>query len=129
LASTLTILALGLLAGRVRLPEILRFGTCLSNPQRRALGFWPKPGTKLHLAPTEAVLRNLLMVLDFDALTDVLTRWVQSQAGLLPSSLALDGKTIRDRLDRMFSLIEPGRGASMAVIAASPKGQELPAAQ
>jgi predicted RecB family nuclease len=126
-APTLTILVLGILAGKVHLSTIQRLGARLSQAQRRALGFWPKEGTKFYRVPTRAVLRKLLSVLDLDALTDVLTRWVQSQASLLPSSLALDGKTIRDRLDRMFSLSKPEHGAPVALIAASPKGQELPA--
>jgi hypothetical protein len=128
LAPTLTILVLGLLAGKVRLPEILRFGTRLSHVQRQALGFWPKQETKLYPAPTRAVLRRLLIVLDLGALTDVLTRWLESQIGLLLSSLALDGKTIRDRLDCILSLIEREDGVPAALNAASNKGQELPAA-
>ena len=129
LAPTLTILALGLLAGKVDLAEILRFGTGLSQVQRRALGFWPKQGTKLYPAPTKAVLQRLLIVLDLEVLTDVLTRWLQSQAGLLPSSLALNRKTIHDRLDCILSLIVREDGARADLIAVSSKGQELPAAQ
>jgi hypothetical protein len=129
LAPTLTVVALGLLAGKVDLSEIQRFGTRLSQSQRQALGFWPKKGTKFYPAPTYNVLRDLLRALDLAALADVLTRWLQAQAGRLPASLALDGKTIRDHLGCIVSLVEHEDGAPVAVIAAPNKGHELPAAQ
>ena len=129
LAPVLTVIALGLLAGKQDLAEIQRFGTRLSQPQRKALGFWPKKGTKYYPVPTYTVLRDLLCALDLAALADVLTRWLQSQAGRLPASLALDGKTIRDHLGLIVSLVEHEDGAPVAVIAAPNKGHELPAAQ
>jgi Domain of unknown function (DUF4338)/DDE_Tnp_1-associated len=129
LAPCLIILALGLLAGKVDLAQIQRFGTRLSQAQRKALGFWPKKGTRFYPVPTYAVLRDLLMALDLDALADVLTRWLQSQAGRLPASLALDGKTIRDHLGCIISLVEHEDGVPVALCAAPNKGHELPAAQ
>jgi hypothetical protein len=129
LAPTLTVLALGLLAGKVHLSEIQRFGTRLSQPQRKALGFWPKKGSQFYPVPTYAVLRDLLVGLDLNALADVLTRWLQAQAGQLPASLALDGKTIRDHLGCIVSLVEHEDGAPVALIAAPNKGHELTAAQ
>jgi hypothetical protein len=129
LAPCLVVVAPGLLAGKVDLAEIQRFGTRLSQAQRRALGFWVKKGTRFYPAPTYNVLRDLLIALDLDALADVLTRWLQSQAGRLPASLALDGKTIRDHLGCLVSLVEHEDGAPVAVRAAPNKGHELPAAQ
>jgi hypothetical protein len=129
LAPCLVILALGLLAGKVDLAQIQRFGTRLSQRQRQALGFWPKKGTRFYPVPTYTVLRDLLLALDLDALAGVLTRWLQGQAGRLPASLALDGKTIRDQLGCIVSLVEHEDGAPVAVIAAPNKGHELPAAQ
>jgi len=129
LAPTLTVIALGLLAGKGDLAEIHRFGTRLSQPQRKALGFWPKKGTKFYPAPTYNVLRDLLIALDLAALADVLTRWLQAQAGRLPASLALDGKTIRDHLGCIVSLVEHEDGAPVALSAAPNKGHELPVAQ
>ena len=129
LAPTLTVVALGLLAGKVDLAEIQRFGTRLAQPQRKALGFWPKKGTRFYPAPTYTVLRDLLIALDLAAFAAVLTRWLQAQAGRLPASLALDGKTIRDHLGCIVSLVEHEDGAPVAVIAAPNKGHELPAAQ
>ena len=129
LAPCLTVLALGLLAGKVHLSEIQRFGTRLSQPQRQALGFGRKNGTRFYTVPTYTVLRDLLRRVDLHALADVLTRWLQSQAGLLPASLALDGKTIRDHLGCIVSLVEHEDGAPVALRAAPNKGHELPAAQ
>src|SRR3974390_1464464 len=129
LAPTLTVVALALLAGQVDLSQIQRFGTRLSQAQRKALGFWPKPGTRFYPVPTYTVLRDLLMALDLDALAQVLTRWLQSQAGRLPASLALDGKTIRDHLGCIVSLVDHQDGAPVALIAAPNKGYQMPAAQ
>ena len=129
LAPCLVILALGLLAGKVDLAQIQRFGTRLAQRQRKALGFWPKKGTRFYPVPTYNVLRDLLIALDLDAFADVLTRWLQDQAGQLPTSLALDGKTIRDHLGCIISLVEHEDGAPVALIAAPNKGHELPAAQ
>jgi hypothetical protein len=129
LAPTLTVVALGLLAGKIDLAEIQRFGTRLSQPQRKALGFWPKKGTRFYPTPTYTVLRDLLIALNLNALADVLTRWLQAQTGRLPASLALDGKTIRDHLGCIVSLVEHEDGAPVALIAAPNKGHELPAAQ
>jgi hypothetical protein len=129
LAPTLTVIALGLLAGKKDLAEIQRFGTRLSQPQRKALGFWPKKGTQFYPAPTYTVLRDLLIALDLDALAEVLTRWLQAQTGHLPASLALDGKTIRDHLGCIISLVEHEDGAPVGLIAAPNKGYELPTAQ
>lgn len=129
LGPTLVILALGLLAGKVHLAEIQRFGTRLSQAQRKALGFWIKKGTQFYPVPTYTVLRDLLLALDLDALAGVLTCWLQDQAGRLPASLALDGKTIRDHLGCIISLVEHEDGAPVAVSAAPNKGHELTAAQ
>ena len=129
LAPTLTLIALGLLAGKVHLAEIHRVGTRLSQRQRQTLGFWRKKGTKFYAVPGYYTLRDLLLALDLNALADVLTRWLQAQAGRLPASLALDGKTIRDRLGLIVSLVEHDDGAPVALIAAPNKGHELPAAQ
>jgi len=129
LAPTLAVIALGLLAGKVHLSEIQRFGHRLSQAQRQALGFWPKKGTKFYPVPTYNVLRALLIALNLDALADVLTRWLQRQAGRLPASLALDGKTIRDHLGCIVSLVEHEDGAPVAVAAGPNKGHELPVAQ
>ena len=71
------------------LAEIQRFGTRLSQGQRKALGFWPKKGTRFYPAPTYTVLRALLIALDLNALADVLTRWLQAQAGRLPAAQQL----------------------------------------
>jgi hypothetical protein len=129
LAPCLVILALGLWAGKTDLAEIQRFGTRLSQVQRKALGFWLKKGTQFYPAPTYNVLRDLLIALDLEAFAAVLTGWLHSQAGRLPASLALDGKTIRDHLGCIVSLVEHEDGAPVAITAAPNKGHELPAAQ
>ena len=111
LTPCLVILALGLLAGKVDLAQIQRFGTRFSQRQRKALGSWLKKGTRFYPVPTYTVLRELLLALDLDAFADVLTRWLQNQAGRLPASLALNCKTIRDYLGCIISLVEHEDGA------------------
>ena len=57
------------------------------------------------------MLRDVLIALDIEVLADVLTRWLPAQAGGLPASLALDGKTIREHLGLIVSLVEHEDGA------------------
>jgi hypothetical protein len=56
----------------------------------------------------------------------VLTQWLQSHADELPRTLAVDGKTIRDHLGLIVTLVDAQEGTPVAV-AANPtgKGHEL----
>jgi hypothetical protein len=68
--------------------------------------------------------------LDLDAFARVLTTWLQAHAGQLPRTLAIDGKTIRDHLGLIVTLVDTEDGTPVAV-AAHPegKGHELKTAQ
>ncbi len=129
LAPMLLIVALGLLSGAQQLAEIHRRGTRLSQRQRRQLGFWPKKGTRFYPVAGYHCLRDLLCILDLEALARVLTEWLQAQAGRLPRTLAVDGKTIRDHLGLIVSLVDQEDGVPVAVAAAPHKGHELTCTQ
>jgi len=79
--------------------------------------------------PGYDVYRDLLAALDLDAFAAALTAWLQAQAGLLPKTLALDGKTIRDTLGAIISLVDHETGVPVALQVAPGKGHELTKAQ
>lgn len=118
-ASLLTLVALGLLAGRKHLAEIQRYGQFLTQAQRAQLG-WPyKPGTRFRKAPSYSALYNLLTQLDPHAFAATLTHWLQAQHGTLPRALAVDGKYVRDQV-LTLCLSEHETGAPAAVALADP---------
>ena len=129
LGPVLTLIALALLGGAESLSDIHRTGQRLSQPQRRSLGLRRKKGTRFYAVPGYHVYRDVLAALDLDAFAAVLTDWLQQQAGLLPKSLALDGKTIRDQLGCIVSLVDQDNGVPVALKAAPGKGHELTKAQ
>ena len=64
--------------------------------------------------------------MDLEALAGTLTEWMQSHAGELPRNLAVDGKTIRERLGLVVTLVDTETGAPVAVSAdVRGKGHEL----
>jgi hypothetical protein len=124
-ASLLALVALGLLAGRKHVAELHRFGQFLTQPQRAQLGFPFKKGTRFRKAPSYKALYNLLGQLDPHALARVLTQWLQTQQGLLPRALALDGKYVRDRvLTLCLSDHETGAPAAIALAEPAPRTED-----
>jgi hypothetical protein len=114
-AAVLTIIALGLLAGRREIAEIVRFATSLRQPQRRRLGLPRKKGTRaFYKVPGYDVFYQVLTRMDPEAFADRLTRWLRSRAGTLPAALALDGKMIRDHIG-LLSLVQHEDGSPQAV--------------
>jgi GNAT superfamily N-acetyltransferase len=130
LAAVLTIVALGLLRGAVHLATIHRSGLKLDQRQRAQLRLPFKKGTRFRQAPGYFVYRNVLRELDLVSFARVLTQWLQSHAGQLPRTLAIDGKIIRDHLGLIVSLVDAEEGVPVAVMAAPKgKGHELKTAQ
>ena len=65
-----------------------------------------------------------------DELARVLTVWMQAHAGELPRTLAIDGKTIRDHLGLIITLVDTEDGVPVAVMAdVRGKGHELKGVQ
>jgi hypothetical protein len=119
ISTLLTLICMGLLAGRKNLASIHRYGQFLTPQQRVWLNFLPKlrgvPGRR---APSYKALYHLLGLLDPNVLADTLQGWLAAHHGTLPRALALDGKYIRD-LMLTLSLSEHESGAPVAITIAS----------
>ena len=119
ISTLLTLICMGLFAGRTSLAAIHRYGQFLTPQQRGWLNFLPKlrgrPGRR---APSYKALYNLLGQLDPNALADTLNGWLAAHHGTLPRALAIDGKYIRDLL-LTLALSEHESGAPVAVTIAS----------
>lgn len=130
-ATVLTIVAMGILMGYSRISDFVRLATQLNVRQRRLLGYWLPPGSRVGQAPGKDVFYTLLAKLEPDELAAVLNAWLEGQQGQLPSALALDGKAVGDRLAQVVSLVQSETGATVAVvpILAAQKEHEVPAAR
>lgn len=128
LFSVLTIISLALLGGAVHISEICRAGQRLSQKQRQQIGLRQKRGTRFWPAPGYDVYRDLLLRLDHGELASALNRWLGEHEGILPRSLALDGKTIVHRLGQTVSIVDQADGVPVAV-AVNDEGSELHAAR
>lgn len=130
IGAVLSLIALGLLRGLEHLNPIVRNATKLSPSQRRSLRLPYKKGTRFTRVPGYSVFSEVLARIDLDELARLLTLWMQSNAGELPRTLAIDGKTIRDHLGLIVTLVDTEEGIPVAVMA-NPlgKGHELKTAQ
>jgi len=130
IGAVLSLVALGLLRGAVHVSTILRTAQKLSQSQRGQLRLPMKKGTRFRQVPGYDVFREVLSRVDLEALARVLTQWLQSHAGELPRTLAVDGKTIRDHLGLIVTLVDAEEGAPVAVAAhTAGKGHELKTTQ
>jgi hypothetical protein len=118
----LTVIALGLLLGRKHLSQIIRDGQRLSQGQRRQIGFHRRRGVQFIPTPTYNVYREVLRRIDLGALAEVLNQWLNAHRDQLPATLAYDGKTIRDHLGLIVTLLDVDEGVPVAV-AAEPRGK------
>ena len=130
IGAVLSLIALGLLRGATQVSTILRTAQKLSQSQRTQLRLPFKKGTRFRQVPGYDVFREVLNRVDLDALARVLTQWLQRHADELPRTLAVDGKTIRDHLGLIVTLVDAEEGVPVAV-AAHPagKGHELKTTQ
>jgi hypothetical protein len=130
-ATVLTIVAMGILMGYSRVSDFIRLSTQLNVRQRRMLGYWLPPGSRIGQAPGKDVFYTLLSRIDPGGLAAVLNRWLECQSGQLPSALALDGKAVGDRLAQVVSLVQSETGATVAVapVLTAVKDHEIPVAR
>jgi len=113
--SVLCITAMAILSGCRNISEIHRFGQRLKPKHRAQLGLpRDRQHPKLYEAPSYNVYYNLLSQISLDAFAKELTAWLQAGRGKLPSSLALDGKMIRDLIG-VLSLSDHETGVPVAV--------------
>ena len=131
ISTLLTLICMGLLAGRKNLAEIHRFGQFLTQQQRKWLRFLPKrdgdKGEKIQglRAPSYQALYHLVKMLDPDVLATSLNGWLSSHHGTLPRALALDGKYVRDMvLTLAFSEHETGAPVAMTIASKEPKTEK-----
>lgn len=125
ISTLLTLICMGLLAGRKSLASIHRYGQFLTQQQRGWLNFPPnlkgRPGRR---APSYKALYNLLGLLDPNTLADTLNAWLAAHHGTLPRALALDGKYIRDLLLTLaLSEHESGAPAAVTIASKEPKSE------
>jgi len=119
LPALLGLIALGLLMGARDVLDIWRKVACLSQSQRAALGLRvrDKHSGRLKMPGYDA-LNDLLGAMDPAAYARALTAFLQAHAGLLPRSLALDGKSVGNGKCGMILTLcrhEDGRPVAMTV--------------
>jgi len=126
IGTLLTLVCMGLLAGRKNLAEIQRFGQFLTGQQREWLRFLPKRGGVAgRRAPSYQALYTLMKSLDPDVLATALNGWLAAHHGTLPRALALDGKYVRDLvLTLAFSEHETGAPVAMTIASKEPKTEK-----
>ena len=130
IGAVLTLVALGLLRGAVHLSTIVRTAQKLTQAQRRQLRLPRKKATHFYSVPCYDVFRDVLHGIDLQILAESLTGWLQSQAGELPRTLAVDGKTIREHLGLIVALVDTEEGTPVALAAnVKGKGHELKTTQ
>jgi Domain of unknown function (DUF4338) len=119
LAAMLGLIAVGLLMGARDVLDIWRKVVCLSPSQREAIGLCVRDKQSGRLTmPGYDAINDLVGGIDPAAYARALTAFLQAHAGLLPRSLALDGKSVGNgRCGMIITLCrhEDGRPVAMTV--------------
>jgi hypothetical protein len=126
LSAMLSLIALGLLMGARDVLDIWRKVACLSQSQREAIGLQvrDKQSGRLKMPGYDA-LNDLLAAVDPGAYARALTAWLQANTGVLPRSLALDGKSVGNgRCGMIITLCRHEDGRPVAMIPASGKKED-----
>jgi hypothetical protein len=144
LSLLLSLLGMGLLCGAQNLSEVVRCVQLLSQRERKALGLLRKKQSEFYRVPCYNAFRELLPMIAIPQLLELLTGWLTQHEGILPRTVALDGKDLGAQLGLIVSLInttQSGSGSSpglehdgtpapvLAMAVASGKGYEQAAAQ
>jgi hypothetical protein len=121
LTAMLTLIALGLLMGGRDMLNIWRKVACLDQRQRGAIGLRVRhKESGLIKMPGYDALNDLFHLLDPAAYARALTAWLQANNGLLPRSLAIDGKSIGDgKCGMIITLCRHEDGRPVAMIPAT----------
>ena len=120
----LTLVMMGLLAGKTNLAQIHRYASFLTTQQRKWIGF--PPGKQCNYKPPSYnCIQNLLRKIDPHSLSDILNQWFIQNEGTLDEHLALDGKYISDQvLTVAMSAHESGSPHCMKIASESPKTED-----
>lgn len=126
LTAMLTLIALGLLMGGRDMLNIWRKVACLDQRQREAIGLRARyKDSGLLKMPGYDALNDLFNLLDPGAYARALSAWLQANTGLLPRSLAIDGKSIGDgRCGMIITLCRHEDGRPVAMIPATGKKED-----
>ena len=129
LPAMLALIALGLLMGARDVLDIWRKVASLSQSHREAIGLRVRDKrTKLLKMPGYDALNDLLATIDPDAYAATLTAWLQANAGVLPRSLAIDGKSVGNgKFGMIVTLCRQEDGRPVAMIPASGKKEDAEA--
>lgn len=129
LSAMLGLIALGLLMGARDVMDIWRKVACLSQSQREAIGLRVRDKRSGRLTmPGYDALNDLLGAIDPAAYAQALTAFLQAHSGLLPRSLALDGKSVGNgRCGMIITLCrhEDGRPVAMTVARGKKEDSEV----
>ena len=97
LPSVLVIISMALLCGKRDISQFHRFGWRLTQKQKALIRLPFKKGNrKIRVVPGYNVYYQVLSRLNPEEFAELLNQWLQQHAGELPTSLAVDGKMIRD---------------------------------
>jgi hypothetical protein len=126
LSAMLALISLGLLMGARDVLDIWRKVACLSQSQRDAIGLRLRDKQSgLLKMPGYDAINDLLAAVEPAAYARALTAWLQSNTGLLPRSLALDGKSVGNgRCGMIVTLCRHEDGRPVAMAPASGKKED-----
>lgn len=126
LGAMLALVALGLLMGGRDMLNIWRKVAKLNERQRQAIGLKArhKQSGRLKMPGYDA-LNDLLNAIDPHAYAAALSAWLQQNAGLLPRSLSLDGKSVGGgKCGMIVTLCRHEDGRPVAMIPATGKKED-----
>ena len=105
LSQLLTLLAMALLGGARTLADVTRSCQLLGPRERRTLELPFKRGTEVRRVPCYNAFRELMPMIDLAQMLRLLTQWLTQNDGILPRTLAIDGKDLGKQLGQIISLI------------------------
>ena len=126
MSALLTLIALGLLMGARDMKGIWNKVVGLTQSQRQQIGLTVKEkgSTRLRM-PGYDCLNDFMNLLDPQDFSKVLTQWLQDSQGVLPASLAIDGKSIGNgKAGMIISLCRHDDGRPVALITATGKKED-----
>jgi hypothetical protein len=116
LNAILSIVCLGLLAGAQNVKDCWRKAGPLTQAQRAAIGLMRRSKKSGRLTiPDYTTIVAALHRIDEDHLAGVLNEWLAANEGILPRSLSIDGKEIKNIPGGIITLCHQQTGAPVAM--------------
>jgi hypothetical protein len=121
LASTLTLIALAVVAGCQGPHAIAEFAQSLTHPQRRGLRCRPRRGRpREYDVPSERTIRRMLEKVDCEQLKNVVVAWMSAEDPAPLEVVHVDGKVLKNAQPA------PARSAAQQAQAAAAEPSEVP---